>query len=89
MPPTSDESPLVGGTMPMTRSPPVTGLWPEHSADLDAVLRRTRARRSYGFLTLAYSGETNPNRYWRLPPVSALLNGAGLFGIHLPPASEC
>ena len=30
----------------------------------------------------------NPNRSWPFPPMSAPLNGAGLFGIRLPPASE-
>ena len=72
----------------MTRAPPVTGLWPEHSADLDAVLRLTKARRRYEVHTLASSGEANPNRNWRLPPVSALLDGVALFGIHLPPVTE-
>ena len=45
--------------------------------------------RKYEFHTPACSGETNPNRNWRLPPVSAPLNRVGLFGIRLPPASEC
>ena len=71
------------------RPPPASECWPELSADSDAVLRRTRARRRYEFHTLACSGETNPNRNWCLPPVSALLTGVGLFGIRLPPASEC
>ena len=69
----------------MTRSPPVTGLWPEHSADSRPLLRRMKASRRYGFLTRTSSGEANPNRNWRLTPVSALLDGVGLFGIHLPP----
>ena len=89
MPPTSDESPLVGGTVPMTRSPPVTGLWPEHSADLDAVLRQTMACRRYDVHTRTSSGEANPQRSWCFPPVSALLDGVALFGIRPPPASEC
>ena len=69
--------------------PPASECWPELSADSDAVLRRTRAPRRYGFRALAYSGEANPNRSYCLPPVSAPLNGVGPFGIHLPPASEC
>ena len=71
------------------RLPPASECWPELSADSHAVLRRTKARRRYGFRALAYSGEANPNRSWYLPPVSALLTGVGLFGIRLPPASEC
>ena len=71
------------------RLPPASECWPELSADSHAVLRRTKARRRYGFRALAYSGEANPNRSYCLPPVSAPLNGVGLFGIRLPPASEC
>ena len=71
----------------MTRSPPVTGCWPELREYSDAVLRRTRARRRYEVHTRTSSGETTPNRSWRFPPVSALLNGVGLFDIHLPPVT--
>jgi hypothetical protein len=46
-----------------------------------------KARRRYEFRTRTSSGEANPNRSWCLPPVSALLNGVGLFGIRLPPAT--
>ena len=73
--------------MPMTRSPPVTGLWPELREYSDAVLRQTKARRWYGFHTHTSFGEANPNRNWRLPPVSAPLDGVALFGIHLPPVT--
>ena len=69
--------------------PPITGFSPELSADSHLVLRRTMSPRRYEFHTPACSGETNPNRSWCFPPVSAILNGGGLFGIHLPPASEC
>ena len=82
-------APLKGVGFFGIRLPPASECWPELSADSHPVLRRTRARRRYGFLPLACSGETNPNRNWRLPPMSAPLNGVGLFGIRLPPASEC
>ena len=79
------KSAFVGAGLPAIRCPPVTGSSPELRADSHSVLRRTKARRRYEVHTLASSGEANPNRNWRLPPVSAFLNGVGLFGIHLPP----
>ena len=82
-------APLDGVGLFGIRLPPASECWPELSADSHAVLRRTKARRRYGFRALAYSGEANPNRSYCLPPVSAPLNGVGLFGIRLPPASEC
>ena len=82
-------APLSGVGLFGIRLPPASECWPELSADSDAVLRRTRAPRRYGFLPLACSGEADPNGSWCLPPVSALLTGVGLFGIRLPPASEC
>ena len=80
---------LNGGGLFGIHLPPASECWPELSADSDAVLRRTRAPRRYGFLPLACSGEADPNGSWCLPPVSALLTGVGLFGIRLPPTSEC
>ena len=71
------------------RPSPASECWPELSARMDAILRRTKARRRYGFRVRSCSGEANFNRNWCLPPVSALLDGVALFGIHLPPASEC
>ena len=87
LPPVS--APLNGIGFFGIRLPPASECWPELSADSHPVLRRTKARRRYGFRALAYSGEANPNRSYCLPPVSAPLNGVGLFGIRLPPASEC
>ena len=75
--------------LPVTRSPPVTGGSPELSARSDAVLRRTKACRRYGFLPRPTSGENNPNRNWCFPPVSAFLNGGAVPTICCPPASEC
>ena len=54
-----------------------------------AVLRRTRVRRRYGSPSRACSGEANLNGSWCAPPVSGLLDGVALFGIHLPPVREC
>ncbi len=71
------------------RFPPASECWPELSARSPAVLRRTMSRRRTESPPGTSSGETNPNRNWHLPPVSAFLNGVGLFGIPLPPASEC
>ena len=82
-------APLKGVGLFGIHLPPASECWPELSADSDAVLRRTMAPRRYGFLPLACSGEADPNGSWCLPPVSAPLNGIGLFGICLPPASEC
>ena len=74
--------------MPVICCPPVTVVSPELGADSDAVLRRTRFPRRYEFRALACSGEANPNRSWRIPPVSALLTGVGFFGMRLPPVTE-
>ena len=71
------------------RPPPASECWPELSADSQAVLRLVRSPRKTAFSPRTISGEANPNRSWCFPPLSAFLNGVGLFGIRPPPASEC
>ena len=82
-------APLNGVGLFGIRLPPARECWPELSARSDAVLRLARARRRYGYRACVCSGEANPHRSWCFPPVSAPLNGVGLFGIRLPPAREC
>ena len=71
------------------RLPPVRECLPELSMRMQAVLRRTRARRRYGLRARACSGEANLNGSWCSPPVRGLLDGVALFGIRLPPVREC
>ena len=71
------------------RLPPVRECLPELSMRMQAVHRQTRARRRYGSPSRACSGEANLNGSWCSPPVSTLLDGVALFGIHLPPVREC
>lgn len=82
-------APLDGVGLFGIRLPPASECWPELSADSQAVLRRTNPNRRYESPSRVCSGEDNPNRNWCLPPLSALLDGVALFGIHLPPASKC
>ena len=87
LPPMS--APLNGVGLFGIHLPPASECWPEMDTESDAVLRRTKAPRRTGSPPRISSGEANPNRSWCLPPVSALLDGVALFGIRLPPASEC
>ena len=87
LPPMS--APLNGVGLFGIRLPPASECWPELSANLHPVLRRMMSPRRYESPPRTNSGKTNPNRNWCLPPVSALLDGVGPFGICLPPASEC
>ncbi|CZQ94959.1 Hypothetical protein TFLO_1889 [Trichococcus flocculiformis] len=50
------------------RLPPVRECLPELSMRMQAVLRRTRARRRYGLRARACSGEANLNGSWCSPP---------------------
>ena len=76
---------VVSGNSPS----PVKECWPELGADAEAVLRRTRARRRWQYLTLACSGENTLYGSWGFPPVNGLLTGVGLPVIVFPPAGEC
>ena len=69
--------------------PPARECWPELSADAEAVLRRTKARRRWQYRSLACSGEGKPYRRWCLPPGNGPLAGVGLPVICCPPAGEC
>ena len=50
-------APLAGVGLPVRISPPAGECWPELGADAEAVLRRTRARRSWQYRPLACSGK--------------------------------
>ena len=62
---------------------PVKECWPELGADAEAVLRRTRARRRWQYLTLACSGENTLYGSWAsgnsLSSCGRMLAGAGRF----------
>ena len=81
--------PLAGVAVFGNSPSPVKECWPELGADAEAVLRRTRARRRWQYLTLACSGENTLYGSWGFPPVNGLLTGVGLPVIVFPPAGEC
>ena len=81
--------PLTGVAVAGNDSPPLGECWPELSADAEAVLRRTSARRRWQYRSLACSGEDNPYRRWCFPPGNGPLAGVGLPVIISPPAREC
>ena len=80
---------LSGVEVPVICCPPAGECWPELGADVEAVLRRTNARRRWQFRALACSGEDNPYRSWGFPPGNGLLTGVGLPVIISPPVREC
>jgi hypothetical protein len=64
-------------------SPPGRECWPEVGARMDAVLRRTGARRRWKHRALACSGEDTPYGSWDSPPGNGPLTGVGLSGNNL------
>ena len=87
LPPAKD--PLAGVVVSGNSLSPVKECWPELGADAEAVLRRTRARRRWQYLTLACSGENTLYGSWGFPPVNGLLTGVGLPVLDFPPVKEC
>ena len=81
--------PLTGVALPVIIAPPAGECWPELGADVEAVLRRTRARRRWQCRPLACSGEDNLHRSWCLPPGNGSLTGVALSVIISPPVREC
>ena len=75
--------PLTGVGLPVIISPPAGECWPELGADVEAVLRRTRARRRWQRRLLACSGEDNPYGSWDFPPGNGLLAGVEVAGNNL------
>ncbi len=74
---------LTGVAVFGNQSPPAGECWPELSADAEAVLRRTSARRRWQRRPLACSGEDNPYRSWGFPPGNGPLTGVALAGNRL------
>ena len=75
--------------LPVIVFPPASECWPELGVDAEAVLRRTRARRSWQRRPLACSGEDNLYGGWGFPPANALLTGVGSSVIRSPPVRDC
>ena len=87
LPPAKD--PLAGVVVSGNSLSPVKECWPELGADAEAVLRRTRARRRWQYLTLACSGENTLYGSWGFPPVNGALTGVAVPGNSFLPAREC
>ena len=66
--------------LPVIASPPAGECWPELGADVEAVLRRTRARRRWQRRPLVCSGEDTPYGSWDSPPGNGLLDGVAVVG---------
>ena len=69
---------LTGVGLPVIVSAPAGECWPELGADVEAVLRRTNARRRWQFRAIACSGEDNPYRSWGFPPGNGPLTGVAV-----------
>ena len=87
LPPAKD--PLAGVVVSGNSLFPVKECWPELGADAEAVLRRTRARRRWQYLTLACSGENTLYGSCCLPPAKDSLAGVVVSGNICPPVKEC
>lgn len=81
--------PLTGAAVADDLSPPGRECWPEVGARMDAVIRRTGARRRWQRRPLVCSGEDTPYGSWDSPPGNGPLTGVGLPVIICPPAGEC